>query len=186
MARYSRVALYHKAQNAAHNQAMKLKQTPFKKDTIEIPEAKATADPAGLMHHEPAHVASLVPAVKAGGVENKKTTPSPSRPASKKMPKKAAKGSNIKKTSIAKKVAPVKKKKTPAKSAGKKMTKKPAAKAKSVAKAATKKIATKAKPVKKMATKKMSAKKASSKKMPLRAAAKKTKSSSAKGKTKRK
>src|SRR5688572_4339703 len=66
MARYSRVALYHKAQNATHNHP-KLKQAQFRKEIVQIPEAKQEHD---VFHHEEHKESDLTPAVNVGAPVN--------------------------------------------------------------------------------------------------------------------
>ncbi|MES2681529.1 MAG: hypothetical protein V4635_16660 [Bacteroidota bacterium] len=157
MARYSRVALYHKAQNAAHNQANKLKQTPVKKAIVQIPEAKNTADPLELIHQAPVAVAAPLPqVVEVNDIKNEKEKKPRSRANSKKMSTPASK---IKKVATTKKASTSKTKRAVVKAAVKKTTKKIAKKKTATAKSTAKKVAPKKKTAKKMMTKKMSQKK---------------------------
>lgn len=106
MARYSRVALYHKAQNASHNQP-KLKPTYYKKDIVQIPEAKN--EPVNTLHQvEDKKEPVLKPAVETeASVAPKKTKMSGKRPVKKsatsQTPKKKASGSKTKKAATGKK-----------------------------------------------------------------------------------
>jgi len=148
MARYSRVALYHKAKNASHNQP-KLTPIQFKKNIVKIPEAQPEQVNM-LQHQEDKKHLEFKPVVETLPVEVKET-----KVISK--AKKAVKRS----TSSKKKVSASKTKKQ---LTGKKKTTKKAAPAKSkkaVSKAVSKKAIASKKAPKKTVAKKMAAKKSS-------------------------
>jgi hypothetical protein len=147
MARYSRVALYNKVQNATHNQANRLKITPVRKETVEIPEAKImNGDQAELKAEQIKMQNSSSPeTLKTTGVE-KTGLKKNKNPA-----KKATAVSKPKKVLALKKASSKKtKSKASLKTNAKKATKKVVVKSKTL----TKKSTTKTKPAKKMMAKK--------------------------------
>ena len=75
MARYSRVALYNKAQNASHNQINKTKPAVFRRNIVEIPEAKNQTDVSEKVHDDLEKTEPVfTPYVEVGDAKKVKTS----------------------------------------------------------------------------------------------------------------
>lgn len=158
MARYSRVALYNKAHNAAHNQMNRTKPAPFRRNIVEIPEAKNSSEMQQTIHKDlEEKETAFTPAVEVASPEAAEQIKSVRSKVSKRRAKKSTAAPKMKKTNAhTKKASSSKMKKTSAKSSAKKMAKKTTVKS---AKLKPEKEAMRKKAItKKLATKKMNKK----------------------------